>query len=136
MDTRQAGPLDGKERKHCGTRHLRVGIALSARSATVASIWVVDQPVVQMTRLIGPVLVRIDIAGRSVLVEGFGDPRVRRGLYREKVGHHYSVDDTGLLYASVPFDDVRELTELRIRIINVSHVAVVPVDPTAVAALF
>jgi uncharacterized protein YegP (UPF0339 family) len=103
-----------------GTRHVRVGVSIQARSVRVVSLWVVDQPVIQRTRLTKPVLVRVDLADEPVLVEAFDDPRVIRGTIKEGAGHSYMVEDTGVVYISVPFTDVRQLSDVRIRVIDAS----------------
>jgi uncharacterized protein YegP (UPF0339 family) len=98
--------------------------------------WVVDQPAVQAERLIGPVFTRVDLAAEPVLVEAFADPRITRGTYREKVGHSYGVGESGIVYVSVPFTDVRELSDVRIRVIDTSKAGSFAGDPASVAAFF
>jgi uncharacterized protein YegP (UPF0339 family) len=110
---------DGHDNRR-GTRHLRVGVSIQPRSVRVVSMWVVDQPVIQRTRLTKPILVRVDLAGEPVLVEAFDDPRVSRSTFREGAGHFYTVEDTGVVYISVPFTDVRQLSDVRIRMTDAS----------------
>jgi len=70
-----------------------------------------------------------------VLVQAF-DPRVTRGKYREGVGHSYLIEESGLIYVVVPFSDLRELSEVRIRIIDASKSREVATEPSAVVAIF
>jgi uncharacterized protein YegP (UPF0339 family) len=123
---------------HRGTRHLRVGIELGRDGARVRSIWVVDQPAVQFDRIRSPIFARVDVGAATVLVEGFADPRVTRSTHREKVGHHYGVAPSGIVHVSVPYTDVRELAEVRIRVIDATTAAQQPAgdDPKSVAAVF
>jgi uncharacterized protein YegP (UPF0339 family) len=119
-----------------GTRHLRVGIEIQPGGVGVASVWLVDQPVIQASRLVEPVLVRTDLGGVPVLVEAFADPRVIRGTYQEGLGHSYRVEKSGVVEVSVPFTDPPELANLRIRVAEVSGTALPATDPREIAALF
>jgi uncharacterized protein YegP (UPF0339 family) len=121
---------------HRGTQHLRVGIEIRRESTRVVSIWVVDQPAVQFDRIRGPVFARVDVGTAPVLVEGFADPRVTRSTYREKVGHHFGVAPAGIVHVSVPFTDVRELAELRIRVIDATTAQPSGGDPKSVTGIF
>jgi len=121
---------------HRGTRHLRVGLEISARSVTVTSMWVVDQPVVQASRLVGGILARVDVGGRPALVQAFSDPRVTRGVYRREVGHSRGIEESGIVYVSVPFTDLRELADVRIRLLDASKSRASVNDVGGVARLF
>lgn|SRR5262245_35244654 len=131
-DTRERPP----NANHRGSRHLRVGLEIHTRSVTVAAIWVVDQPAIQASRLVGAVLTRVDVGGRPALVQAFADPRVTRGTYRKVVGHSYTIEESGLVYVAVPFSDLRQLTDVRIRVIDASKSRGSASDPGGVAALF
>jgi uncharacterized protein YegP (UPF0339 family) len=99
--------------------------------------WVVEQPAIQANRLADPILTRVDLAGQPILVEAFQDPRITRGTFRiEEAGHSYRTEDSGIVYVSVPFNEGRELSTLRIRVIDGSKDRAPATDPTAVAALF
>ncbi len=121
---------------HRGWQHLRVGLEIRGTSVRVNSIWLVDQPALQATRLMGPIFTRVDLGTTPVLVEAFADPRVTRSTYREKVGHHYGMSESGLVYVSVPFTDVRELSDIHIRVIDASTSRDAVGDPAFVAELF
>lgn len=121
---------------HRGWQHLRVGLEMRGASVRVNSIWLVDQPALQAARLVGPIFTRVDTGTTPVLLEAFADPRVTRSTYREKVGHHYGRSDSGLVYVSVPFTDIRDLTDIRIRVIDASTARDTVGDPAFVAALF
>jgi uncharacterized protein YegP (UPF0339 family) len=131
-------PAHDRNPHHRGARHLRVGIELGRDGARVSSIWLVDQPAVQFDRIRSPIFARVDVGTATVLVEGFADPRVARSTFREKVGHHYGVAPSGIVHVSVPYTDVRELAEVRIRVIDGTTAAQQPSggDPKAVAAVF
>lgn len=135
-DKRPDKTPDGKNPSHRGSRHLRVGVEMRERSASIASMWVVNQPAVQAGRLVGPVLTRVDIAMAPALLQGFEDPRIARGIYRKDVGHAELAGESGVVYVSIPFDRLSELSELRVRVIDATHLAAVPVDPQSVAGLF
>ena len=128
--------LNRKTAYHRGSRHLRVGIEIHAQSVRVASLWVVDQPAVQAARLVDPILSRVDLGGEPILIEAFGDPRVIRGTFQEGAGHSYLVEESGIVYVSVPFTELRQLSDLRIRVIDASKARVSATDPAAVSALF
>lgn len=119
-----------------GARHLRVGIELHARSARVYAIWVVEQPSVQVVLRGQPLLVRIDLAGKPVLVQALADPRVTRGVYQKELGHSWGTAENGVLFVEVPFFDLPQLRDLRIRVLNVAKTPTGEVDPDALAALF
>lgn len=103
-----------------GTRHLRIGIELRPRSIRIVSLWLVDQPVVQRVRLTKPLLARVDLAGKPILLEAFDDPRVIRGTFKKGAGHSFIVQDTGVIHVSAPFSDAAQLSSVRIRLINTS----------------
>jgi uncharacterized protein YegP (UPF0339 family) len=121
---------------HRGWRHLRVGLEIRDAAVRVTSLWVVEQPAIQSSRLVGPIFTRVDLATTPVLLEGFADPRVTRSTYREKLGHHYSRSATGIVEVSVPFTDVRELADIRIRLIDASTSQTTAGDPALVEGLF
>jgi hypothetical protein len=98
--------------------------------------WVVEQPAIQSSRLVGPIFTRVDVATTAVLLEGFADPRVTRSTYREKLGHHYGRSTVGTVHVSVPFTDVRELADVRIRLIDASRSPETAGDPAFVEGLF
>jgi uncharacterized protein YegP (UPF0339 family) len=126
----------GKRDRWRGVRHLRVGILMQGRNVRVDSIWVVDQPAIQAATLVEPILVRVDVAGRLMLVQALADPRITRGTFRKELGHHYGVADSGTFYVSAPFSDVRDLSEIRIRVIDATRSRGPATDPDSVAALF
>lgn len=135
MNTRQ--PKKHQNPHHRGCRHLKVGIEIGAKASHVKSIWVVDQPAVQHTHLTGPIYVRIDVAGKPVLLQAFPDPRICRGVNRPKLGGHYfHMLDSALLHVTIPFDDERELTEVRVRIVDATPAKVAPTDHRGVLHLF
>jgi uncharacterized protein YegP (UPF0339 family) len=140
MDDAAYQPRDerakGKKDRWRGVRHLRVGILMQGRNIRVDSIWVVDQPAIQAATLVEPILARVDVAGRLVLVQAIADPRITRGTFRKELGHHYGVADSGTFYVSAPFSDVRDLSEIRIRVIDASRSRGSATDPDSVAALF
>lgn len=103
-----------------GTRHLRVGIELRSRFVRVVSVWIVDQPVIQRAQLTKPLLARVDLSGKPILLEAFDDPRMLRGTFKEGAGHSYIVEDSGVINVSVPFTDARQLFDMRIRVIDTS----------------
>jgi hypothetical protein len=119
-----------------GTRQLRVGLELGARSARVRSMWRVEQPAVQVVARGQPLLARVDLAGKPVLLQALADPRATRGVYRQGLGHSYGRTDTGVLYVTVPFTDLRELGQLRIRLLDVTRNRTGEIRPDALAALF
>jgi uncharacterized protein YegP (UPF0339 family) len=105
-----------------GAHHLRVSVELRPRSVRVVSLWVVDQPVIQRAQLTKPLIARIDLAGKPILLEAFDDPRIIRGIFKEGAGHSYIIENTGIVNISVPFTDVQQLSDLRIRMIDTSKV--------------
>lgn len=121
---------------HRGSRHLKIGVSISAHGASVKSIWVVDKPVVQTTHFTGPIYVRIDVAGKPVLLQAFPDPRICRGVNQPKLGHFFHVVDSALMFVTVPFDDERELAELRVRILDATHSGLAPVARQRILHLF
>jgi len=127
---------DTRQANRRGSRHLRVGLEISPAGVRVASMWAVDQPSVQSARLVEPILARIDLATRPVLVEAFADPRVTRGTFRKDLGHSYGVEQSGVVHVSVPFDDLRQLAEVRIRVLDASNAGLGATEPVGVAALF
>lgn len=118
-----------------GTRHLRVGIEIGRPRARVASVWLVEQPTVQHVGLAAPIVARVDIGGRGVLVESMADPRVIRGIHRDDRGHAFMQAETGTLYVSVPFDEAIELSDVRIRVADFDGVDVVR-EPATLSAAF
>jgi uncharacterized protein YegP (UPF0339 family) len=136
MSTKQTKKDERRHPSLRGCRHLRVGIELRDSGASVKSIWVVDQPVVQLPQTGAPIYVRVDIAGRPVLLQGVLDPRVCRGVYRRKHGHSYWRAEAAMLFVSVPFDDERELIEMRIRVLDATRAGVAPVEHEPVSCLF
>src|SRR5262249_43932253 len=121
---------------HRGWHHLRVGLEIAGRSVRVVSIWVVDKPAFQADRLSGAFFARVDVGHEPVLLEAFADPRVTRGTYRERVGHSFGLEESGIVSVSVPFTDLRELTDVRIRVIDFSKAGAFAGDPSSVAKLF
>lgn len=103
-----------------GTKHLRVGVEIRHASLRVVSLWVVDHPVIQRARLTKPLLARIDLADRLVLLEAFDDPRITRGTFKEGAGHSFIVEDTGIIYVAVPFSEANELSNVRLGLIDTS----------------
>lgn len=136
MSETQGAASSGGHKAHRGTRHLRVGLQIGQGDARVSSIWVVEQPAVQHARLVEPVLAQVEVAGQPVLVEAFADPRVSRGVYMQGRGHSYSVSDTGTVFVSVPFSDLTELSDLRIRLVDASNAKAPAADALAAAPMF
>jgi uncharacterized protein YegP (UPF0339 family) len=97
----------------------------------------VEQPAVQASRVIGPVLVRSTVEGTTVLVEGFDDPRVARGIFRDEiVGHSERVMETGVVYVSVPLEAGQGVDQINIRLAIASDEQIGAGDPKAVSTLF
>lgn len=119
-----------------GTRHLRVGVEIGgAQAPRVTSVWLVEQPAVQHLALTAPIITRIDVGGRPVLVQSSADPRVVRGTHRDDRGHSFLLADAGILYVSVPFTEAIELGTVRIHIAELEGVAVAR-DPVSLAQAF
>jgi uncharacterized protein YegP (UPF0339 family) len=121
---------------HRGSRHLKLGVSISAKGASIKSIWVVDQPAVQATHFTGPIYVRIDVAGKPVLLQALPDPRICRGVKDPKLGHFFHVAESALMFVTVPFDEGRELAQLRVRILDATHSGVAPVAHQSILHLF
>jgi uncharacterized protein YegP (UPF0339 family) len=134
MDTKIE--TSGARENYRGTRHLRIGIEIHAASANVVSMWLVDQPAVQATRLVGEIITRVDLGHRPVLVEAFADPRVTRGTYRPQVGHAFRGEESGIVHVSVPFTNLSELDDVRIRVVDTGKTGRGVFDPASVSALF
>ena len=134
MDTKPE--TTGARENYRGTRHLRVGIEIHAASANVVSMWLVDQPAVQATRLVGEIIARVDLGDRAVLIESFADPRVTRGTYRPQVGHAFRGEESGIVHVSVPFTNLSELDDVRIRVIDTGKSGRGVFDVASVSALF
>ena len=116
-------------------RHLRVGVTLRERSATVSSIWLVDQTAARRGTYADPILIRVDVGGALQILESQPDPRVTRGVYRDRLGHHYGMGDEGTLMVAVPFAGTTDLADVRIRLTDLTGVPVPDRDPAALARL-
>ena len=116
-------------------RHLRVEITLGEQSAAVASIWLVDQRAARRATYADPILIRVDVAGTSQVLESQPDPRVSRGVFREGLGHHYGVADQGTLLVAVPFGPVADLADVRIQLTDLADVPLRDRDPANLARL-
>lgn len=99
-------------------RHLRVGILVTAKTATVSTVWVVDEPAVLVPVVAEPIISRVDIAGRIGAVQTHGDPLTTRSTVQPEFGHHYGQRGQGLVYLSVPFATVTDLARLRVRVLQ------------------
>ena len=119
-----------------GQQHLRVGIEIRPESIRVDRMWVVNQPAVQAGRLAGPILVRVDMAGRTTLVQSFPDPRITRSTASDERGHHFGVADSGMLVLSVPFTSPAELADVRVMVADLSDIDPATTSPFRLAGLF
>jgi uncharacterized protein YegP (UPF0339 family) len=117
------------------SRYLRVGIAVRERSVAVASIWLVEQPAARRATFADPMLIRVDVAGTVRVLESQPDPRVSRSVIREGSGHSYGVAEEGILLVPVPFVSVAELADVRIRLTDLTGVALREQDPASLARL-
>lgn len=119
-----------------GQRHLRVGIELSSEGAAITSMWVVDQPAIQPYELPRALVAWTLVGGRVVLVESFDDPRILRGIAPpQMIGHHFGVAPAGTLYVSIPFSQVAELTDVRVRLAARADLPTASIDAATVAGL-
>jgi len=119
-----------------GSRHLRVGLELSGDGVRVTSLWLVEQPVVQIDRLSGAIAVRVDVPGLPPVVETRPDPRVVRGAYRDKQGHAFLQERTGALQVSVPFVHFDDLRAVRVRLMDLAAIDRRPGDRDGMLAAF
>jgi uncharacterized protein len=119
-----------------GTRHLRLRIEIGVGAPRIVSMWMVEQPAVQLPRLVHPIVFRVELAGQLVFLDSAPDARVLRGTYRERVGHSFTSMVSGIVEVSVPFTDARQLAGLRIRMADVSRVPLRTREPGEVAPLF
>jgi uncharacterized protein YegP (UPF0339 family) len=85
---------------------------------------------------VGAIFARVDRGSKPVLIEAFEDPRVIRGTFRKNAGHSYLVKEAGIVYVSVPFTELSQLADFRIRVIDASKSGGYATDPADVGALF
>jgi uncharacterized protein YegP (UPF0339 family) len=105
--------------KQIGKKHLRVGLEFDGRSVRVNSIWAVDQPLVQLDRFAKDILVRVDVPGHPPFVEALDDPRQIRGVYREKHGHFFHTEDSGIFHISIPYSQRDDLRNVRVYVADI-----------------
>ncbi len=125
-----------RETAQIGTRHLRVGLEIGAKSIQVTSLWLVEQPAIQGPVLPRDLLTQVLVVGQEAFVESFDDPRVARGVYRKNEGHSYLTSDTGVFYVSVPFSSVEVLRSLVIQTVPMTNVQLPTRSTAAYRALF
>lgn len=130
------GPVDPGRPGRRGSRHLRIGIEIGRREPTITSMWLVDQPTVQPARLQRPVLTRVRLGNRTVLVDSHEDPRIVRSHNHPDLGHHVGREETGQLTVSVPFDGLLELGGLAVEIVDTSNLRLGEVTIASADRLF
>lgn len=96
-------------------RYLRVGLELVGRAVRIASIHVVDRPDEAPRECEAPLYARVDIGGRTVLVQPLAEPEPR--------------------IAWIPFREAIELAAVRIRVAAVDDAPAGP-DPMRLARAF
>lgn len=121
----RSGAVEDRRR---GLKHLRVGVELSDQGAAITSMWVVDQPVIQHFDIPHTLVAGVWVGGEMVLVEGFEDPRLRRGVYRPGLGHHFGRTRSGTLYVSIPFEHAFDLNDIRVRVVPRADLPTTAID--------
>lgn len=117
-------------------RYLRVGVALTGRTARVVSVWLADAPPVSIASPGHPILTRVDVGGRLADVGRQPDPRVHRGVMRPEVGHFFGLDEAGTLYVAVPFTNVADLAAVRVRVLDATGAGIGALDRAELAGIF
>jgi uncharacterized protein YegP (UPF0339 family) len=110
-------------------RYLRVGVRLTARTATVHSVILVEGVPARLLAPGHPIVALVETAGQVTHVSRFQDPRIVRSTRRGGKGdHHVARLDDGVVEVSVPFGSLTDLTRVRISVVDLTSTPSSAVD--------
>jgi uncharacterized protein YegP (UPF0339 family) len=119
-----------------GNRHLHLMVEFSDREPRILGVSLLEGPAVQRRTLSGALAVRVEVNGKSMLIDAFDDPRITRGISRpEARGHSFLSHERGTVFVDVPLG-ADPLAAVEIHFADLSLVRSRAIEPAVIARYF